>query len=198
MEVDTEYLQRYYSSLSDEGFSEIDRADLVEAAQKCYDKELGRRQLDLPDEKSIFSSSHEEKPEWINEAAEVYSANSIVGTDAGKDADKVRSVLQAAGIPCYVDVCEDPPDEVASGAVHRWRVSVPGRLSMRATSILDRDIFNDEFEAIWRTHLEMLTDQELSDAEPKEIFCGLFDRIERVVTSYNDELSRRGLAPKRS
>jgi len=44
----------------------------------------------------------------------------------------------------------------------------------------------------------MLTDQELSDAEPKEIFCGLFDRIERVVTSYNDELSRRGLAPKRS
>jgi hypothetical protein len=67
---------------------------------------------------------------------------------------------------------------------------------MLATNILDRDIFNDEFEALWRTHLEMLTDQELSEAAPREIFCGLFDKIQRVVTAYSGELSRRGLRPR--
>ena len=64
---------------------------------------------------------------------------------------------------------------------------------MRATNILDRDIFNDDFEALWRTQLEMLSDRELAEAEPREVFCGLFDRMERVVRVYGEELSRRGL-----
>ena len=37
---------------------------------------------------------------------------------------------------------------------------VPGNLNQRATSILERDIFNPEFEAEWKTHLEMLSDEE--------------------------------------
>jgi hypothetical protein len=191
MDVDTEYLQRYYSSLSDEGLLETDRVGLVEAAQKCYDRELGNRELPLLGEESELP--HEEKPAWIDESAQVYSVYSIHGGGAAKDADKVRTVLEAAGIPCYLDFVEDPPQEYAPVAEYRWRVSVPGRVNMAATSILDRDIFNDEFESLWRTHLQMLTDQELSEAEPREVFCGLFDRIERVVRASSDELARRGL-----
>ncbi len=80
-----------------------------------------------------------------------------------------------------------------SGAppTHRWRVLVPGSLNMRATNILDRDIFNDEFDAIWRTHLEMLSEQELSEADPKEVFCGLFDRIERAVKGLSEAKQSR-------
>jgi hypothetical protein len=40
MAVDPEYLRRYYGSLSDEALMEIDRADLVEIAQNCYDHEV--------------------------------------------------------------------------------------------------------------------------------------------------------------
>ena len=40
--------------------------------------------------------------------------------------------------------------------------------------ILDRDIFNDEFEAIWRAHLEMLSEQELSEAGPRKVFLRSF------------------------
>jgi len=62
--------------------------------------------------------------------------------------------------------------------------------------ILDRDIFNDEFEATWKTHLEMLSDEQLRESEPKDVFCGLFDKVDRVVTAYDDELARRGLESK--
>jgi hypothetical protein len=44
----------------------------------------------------------------------------------------------------------------------------------------------------------MLTDQELGETTPQDVFCGLFDKIERANTAYSDELSRRGLQSKRS
>jgi hypothetical protein len=62
-----------------------------------------------------------------------------------------------------------------------------------ATSVLERDIFNPEFEEDWRTHLEALSDQEIRVLNPKAAFCGLFDRIERVTKAYNQELARRGI-----
>ena len=70
MPTDPEYLRRHYASLSDEALLEMDRSELVETAQKCYDDELQRRKLllqpgSLPDV--------EEKPEWLDEASEVLS-----------------------------------------------------------------------------------------------------------------------------
>ena len=70
---------------------------------------------------------------------------------------------------------------------------MPGNLNLRATSVLDRDIFNQEFEATWRTHLETLSDAELRKMSPQVVFCGLFDRVERVTNAYADELVRRKL-----
>ena len=75
----------------------------------------------------------------------------------------------------------------------RWRVLVPGKLIHRATSVIDRDIFNAEFEAQWKAHLEMLSDEELHVMEPQYAFCGLYDRLERINRAYDEELQRRGL-----
>ena len=43
MPLDPEYLRHHYASLSDEALLELDRSELVETAQKCYDEELIRR-----------------------------------------------------------------------------------------------------------------------------------------------------------
>jgi hypothetical protein len=68
---------------------------------------------------------------------------------------------------------------------------VPGDLNLRATSVLERDIFNTDFEAEWKTHLEMLSDEDVRAMDPREVFCGLFDRVERVTRSYEEEIARR-------
>src|SRR5579859_4712655 len=124
-------------------------------------------------------------PEWLEDASEAFSIDSRVASDAGADADEARIVLEAAGIPAYVEFCEDPSDD-GSPAEHRWRVLVPGKLNLRAASILDRDIFNAQFEETWKAHLEMLSDEELSEAEPRAVFCGLFDQIERATRAYEE------------
>jgi hypothetical protein len=58
---------------------------------------------------------------------------------------------------------------------------------------LDRDIYNDEFEAEWKTHLETFSDKELRAMNPQVVFCGLFDRLERAKNAYAEELARRKL-----
>jgi hypothetical protein len=60
-------------------------------------------------------------------------------------------------------------------------------------SVLDRDIFNADFEAELKTHMEMLSDEELRVMEPRYAFCGLYDRLERIGRAYDEELARRGL-----
>jgi hypothetical protein len=57
--------------------------------------------------------------------------------------------------------------------------------------VLDRDLYNKEFEETWKTHLEMLNDEELREMKPEVVFCGLFDRVERVKRAYEEELDRR-------
>ena len=70
---------------------------------------------------------------------------------------------------------------------------VPGNLNLRAASVLERDIYNQEFEANWKAHLEELSDEEVLSLTPQTVFCGLFDRIERVTKVYDEEIARRGL-----
>jgi len=71
-------------------------------------------------------------------------------------------------------------------------------MNLQATSILERDIFNDEFEAVWRHHLETLSDEQLEATEPQDVLCGLFDRVQRVLQAYEDEWERRGLPVSRA
>jgi hypothetical protein len=68
---------------------------------------------------------------------------------------------------------------------------VPGNLNLRAGSVLDRDIFNQEYEDEWKTLLETLSDKELRGMKPELVFCGLFDRVARVIKAYDEERARR-------
>jgi hypothetical protein len=214
MQVDPEYLRQHYASLSDEALLEIDRAELVEIAQTCLDDEISQRGLDSVGEATHVNEplvgdeeleyDHEPRgegdtPGWLEEGAEVYSAVGRRGAADAPDAVvDARDVLEAAGIPCHLDLCEDQPETNRSPEepTHRWRLMVPGQLIFRAASVLDRDIFNADFEAGWRTHLEALSDQEVRAMNPQVVFCGLFDRMERVTRAYREEISRRGLASK--
>ena len=70
---------------------------------------------------------------------------------------------------------------------------VPGNFNLQATSTLERDLFNQEFETGWKTYLEVLSDEELLAVSPETVLCGLYDRIERVTRAYEEEVARRRL-----
>jgi len=213
MPADPEYLKRYYSSLSDEALLAVERDDLVEMAQKYYDAELKSREL-VPSgnvrrtERAQASRSSEDPdggeeategdlpdaegaPDWLDEAAEVYSVVVSPGNSAEDAASGARDVLEAAGIPCHLELSETPEEKIPP--TQRWRLVVPGNFNMQATSTLERDLFNQEFEAGWKGYLEVLSDDELLEGSPETILCGLFDRIERVTKAYEEEVARRGL-----
>jgi hypothetical protein len=212
MQVDPEHLRRHYASLSDEALLDIERADLVVAAQSVYDNEIRQRKLHLrgsareigrprernaEDEYAAETSGEGVEPDWIEEGSQVYSAVFRDGVVIAPEVDAARAALEAEGIPCHVEVSEVAPAESApSEPVAEWRVMVPGKLNLHASSVLERDIFNAQFEEVWRTHLEMLSDEDLRAAHPEVVFCGLFDKIDRVVNAYQDEISRRGMKPE--
>ena len=216
MPVDPEYLREHYASLSDEALLEIDREELVKAAQECYDDELGQRGLasgrsvpradaqhDVPRPRRHPDGKAEvdhgapgasDIPGWLEEAAEVYSRADMSGTGPASDVVEARDALEAAGIACYLDLFEIPEEKSAfQKPAHRWRLMVPGNLNLHAASVLERDIFNSDFESEWKTHLETLSDEELRAMTPRSAFCGLFDRVERVTKAYDEEIARRGL-----
>ncbi len=200
MPNDPKYLREHYASLSDGALQAIDRADLVETAQQCYDDEVARRRAarsenaEVDDEPLSEPLSDGEKPDWLNDASEVFSRVDRPGALPADDIAAARDALDAEGIPCYLDLAELPQaEESPEGPTHIWRVLVPGNLNLRAASVLDRDIFNADFEAQWKAHLETLSDDEVLEMNPEVVFCGLFDRVERVNRAYDDEIARRKL-----
>jgi hypothetical protein len=211
MPVDPEYLRRHYASLSDEALLDINGDDLVDVARECFEAEVGRRQvhsravaaagegaqvldLDSDVEYGYEFSPEEGEPDWLEEGMEVFSAIVRAGATNAPDADNARAALQAAGIPCYLDMHEEEPAKPEPPVpMHRWRVLVPANLNLQATNVLQRDIFNEDFEAGWRTHLEVLSDDEVQALNLRLVFCGLFDQIDRAGRVYQEELSRRGL-----
>jgi hypothetical protein len=191
MPNDPKYLREHYASLSDEALLNIDRADLVETAQRCYDDEVARRRAAGHDTEPLGAG---DKPDWLDDASEVFSRVDRPGALPADDIADARDALEAEGIPCYLDLAELPQVEQAPNPpTHVWRVMVPGNLNLRATSVLDRDLFNADFEAEWKTLLETLSDDEVIEMNPELVFCGLFDRIERVTRAYDAEIARRKL-----
>jgi hypothetical protein len=205
MAVDPEFLRQQYASLSDQALLEMDRAGLVPVAQKIYDAEVSQREIQAhaPARAASPASSKaraaaapladDEEPDWLDDAAEVFSYAQPTGGAPSDDALQARDALEAAGIPCYLERSELPEEKTVTPARILWRLLVPGELNLEAASTLDRDIFNDDFEANWKTHLEALTDDELAAVHPQDAFCGLFDRVDRVLNTYAAERARRGL-----
>src|SRR5271165_5534674 len=195
MPLDLEYLRRHYASLSDDALLALDRADLVEAARGIFDEEVHQRELarlERPARARRLPDQEVDDTDWLEDAAEAYSRYAAAGAAPAPEAVDARNILEAANIPCHLELYQEPEEE-RGDLQYRWRVLVPGKLIDRAISVLDRDIFNAEFESQWRAHLEMLSDDELRVMEPQYAFCGLYDRIERINRAYDEELERRGL-----
>ncbi len=196
MQMDPEYLREHYASLSGPALRAIDRSSLVEIAQQCYDEELRRRSdssagtLDEDDELEPEFLDAEDPVDWLDDAAEVWSWSDLPGTAAAAKAALGGAALADAGIPYFLDLVMDDPD-----LTNRWRLRVPGKLNLRATSALECAIQNPEFEDEWKTHLEALSDPELIEMNPRVTYAGLMDRIERVNRVYNQEIARRKLKP---
>lgn len=199
MQLDLQYIKQHYDSLSDEALLSLDRSELVEEAQKCYDAELEKRHLNKrpaergsPDHSAPENTSAEPTPAWLPEGAIVFGKLPRPGDNWTEELRDARKALQDAGIPTFIQEVpwEEEPSTFSSPS-HEIRLLVPGNLNFYAASVLDRDIFNQNFEDQWRTHLEMLSDDEVRAMDPKKVFCGLFDKVERVARVYKEELARR-------
>ena len=203
MAVDLKYLREHYASLSDEALRAINRTDLVEGALGCYDDELARRKHarklipeppDVTEEDVEVDAEPPDQPDWMDDASEVLSRADRPGSLPADAMVEARDALEAAGIPCHIELSEIPEaNDTSPPPTHVWRLLVPGNLNQRAASVLERDIFNPEFEAEWKTLLETLSDEDLRGMKPEIAFCGLFDRVERVTRAYEEERARRRL-----
>ena len=205
MQINLDDLRDHYRSLTEDELLEIERAELTEAAQKCYDEEIARRGLSASQEPATESEPEEElealdtsiDADWLADAAIACSYTSVPGSTAAADADHARDVLQEAGIPSQVSVLDNDPNNADSPTFPEFRVMVPGPLNLKATSVLDKEIFNEGLETAWRSHFEALTDAQLQALSPDVICAGLADRIARLKRAYHDELARRSTRSSR-
>lgn len=190
MQINREELSNHYASLSDDELRAIDPNDLTELALQCYDGEVDRRQLwaepepeDVMPPAATHTGVH---PDWFDTAATACVFQAGTARRYAEDADRARTILSQAGIPSQV-VREHQDD----GSPDCLAVMVPGALSMKAISILDRDLFNQEEEEIWTNHFDRLTDDELRSLHPDDLCAGLLDRAARLRRVYAETLARR-------
>src|SRR5260370_42149686 len=205
MQIDPEDLRHYYASLPDEALLALDRAELTEAAQRCYDEEFAQRDLTPQEAPQDQADGQVEtggaldldagaEPDWLDDSACACAfATSPESASASDDAENAREVLQASGIPCYISLHKVDPPRVDPQPRYEYLVMVPGSLNLQASSVLDREIFNPKVEDDWRAHFEALSDEELRALNPEIICAGLLDRMKRLKRVFEEEIARRGL-----
>jgi hypothetical protein len=169
--------------------------ELSVTARRYYQRELEKRgpAESLPPSNPAGGEDVGIEPDWLDHAACACSFTAPPGVHSAPDAERARSVLLAAGVPCHISAVAPDPKDPDSGSYGEFRILVPASLNMKAMSILDKDVFNAELEAEWRTHLSMLTDEELAAVPPEVICAGFLDRARRLTQAYQDEVARRSL-----
>jgi hypothetical protein len=149
MKVDAEDFRRVYESMNDDALLAVNRGDLVETAQQCYDAEVVRRGLageeaSAPD---LGSPAPGENPETV----EVATFTDI------DDARLARELLKAAEIPCYLE----NSDPTGMGL---FRLSVPPDCVEPAREVLETQISDEELAA----QAEAAGELEEEEAEEEE------------------------------
>ena len=207
MRIDRRKLGRHYSSLTDEELLSMRRDDLTSTAQAIYDLEIARRGLGekLADEEEIETGdkdlegvnelldSEYPEPEWLDNAVCVCSFDISPGSNSMERASLAQIVLQKAGIQSHLTPVRETLDDGGSSERTSINVMVPIRLTLHASSILERDLFNEEHETEWRTQLNAYSDKDLLALDP-DIFCaGPLDRAARMKKVYAEEMAKRKL-----
>jgi hypothetical protein len=195
MQISREELSRHYAALSDAELRSVDPNDLTEFALKHYQREVGRR--DLSEETNAIEDPQkglalDQIPaDWLETAATACSFL-VEGPAYVEEAARACTILQEAGIPSQVVT------EHNEGVPDCLDVMVPGALNLKAASVLDRDMFNEQLEEQWRTHLDQLSDNELGVLQPDDICAGLLDRATRLKRVYEEAVARRKSADRTS
>jgi hypothetical protein len=212
MRIDRRDLGRHYASLNDEELLSLKREDLTEVAQVIYDLEIASRGLrktpasDFAEGKveASFKERNERNEEeysesdWYQDEALACSFPDTQGNNAAERAAKARDALKTAGIPSQLRVVRDQDHGNEPPGYSEWKVYVPIGLAMHAASILDRDMFNEEYELQWRDHLCILSDKDLLLLDPDILCAGLLDRVDRVKKVYAEEMAKRKLKDRAS
>jgi hypothetical protein len=111
--------EKHFSGLSDVALLEVQRADLVPAAQAFYDREMERRGLavEADDAQGSGLSSGEQ---LVN----------VVEFESAADAQQAQDLLKKNGIPAYL------------------AVAVPEAFARQAVSLLDPGVSEEELLAL--------------------------------------------------
>lgn len=197
MEISRRELETRYASFTDDQLLAIDPNDLTELAQQCYRAEVERRRLPEktePDEGALNdeepeTDAYDESPDWLDTAVTACSFQAGTGRQYAQDAEQACAILDDAGIPSQV------VNEHHDGQPDLLNVMVPSSLSLKAISILDRDLFNAELEETWRIHFDQLPDEDLRALHTDDLCAGLLDRAARLKRVYEEALLRRGIEP---
>jgi len=200
VDVSIRDLQTHYASLSREALLEIDPDHLTPVARGVYLQELNSRGLqpgavEIVEEDVVYEDQGDEvevfeiEEDWLEHATIAVSYWGNLHSDEARKAELARDILTEAGIPCEISAIEPDPEDTQ--ARYEYRVLVPDSLNLRAMSVLDQQIFNDEVEADWRAHFGMLTDGQLYALRPEVTCAGMLDRVARLKRAYEDEVARR-------
>jgi hypothetical protein len=207
MQVDRGELGEHFASLSDEELLDLKRDDLTEEAQGIYDLEISSRRLKKASatkrmientEASFYKRDYggdneTVDPDWHHDGTVVCAIVDTPGSHSEESVSKAQTSLQAVGIPSHLRARRELDASGIRDPYDTMEVLVPVRCAMHAASILDRDVFNDEFETYWRDHLSMLSNEDLLMLDP-DIFCaGLIDKLSRMKRVYAQELTKREL-----
>ena len=205
MKPDPEYLRRHYAALSDEALLSVGGDDLVDEARNVYLEEVARRKMARSAQPAVeedgeeedvsleFDPGNGEEPEWLEDGGCACQFSDTPGSQAATDAATARQVLLEAGIPCFLITSPANP-EAESGHESKfmdYQLMVPGKRLMEATSVLDRDLFNQELETKWRALFEELPDRDLREMDLDLMLVGYLDRVARLKRAYEDEVERR-------
>lgn len=185
--------------MSDEQLLDIDPAELSDVARPIYDAETAARGLfetgqdEAVEEVTDIVYEGEtpgQPPDWIEYAA-VACVFPTRSPDADEPATNAHGALEAGGIPCHVVLIKEDLQRPGTPPRYEFRILVPSPLLWHATSVLDRDLFNQDQDDEFRAHLAGLEDEEFQMLDPGLICAGLLDRVARLKQAYVDELARR-------
>jgi hypothetical protein len=207
MRIDGQELGQHYSSLTDEELLSMRRDDLTRTAQAIYDLEIAHRGLgETPEDEEEIEKSDKDlegvnelldseypEPEWLDNAVCVCSFDILPGNNSMERASLSQTVLQKAGIQSHLTLVRETSDDGSGSERTIVNVMVPIGLALHASSILERDLFNEEHETEWQTQLNVYSDKDLLALDP-DIFCaGSLDRAARMKKVYAKEMAKRKL-----
>ena len=93
MQIDPDEFRRHYDSLSDEALLEVNRDELVEVAQQCYDVELAHRGIQRESQMPAAPEKPIESQEWVQAAAFL----------SAEEANLAHAMLESAAIPAHLE-----------------------------------------------------------------------------------------------